>query len=179
METSDVLSPSPADASVRAAVGADVQAVGAVHSRSWRTAYSDHLPAEVLRELEPELLAQGWSEAVTNPPTARHRVLVACAGPTVVGFAACDDLGDVVALHVDPAHQRRGHGSRLLSALVDHLRPAGATRLSTWCPVVDTARRSFFGSAGLEPDGAWRELEVPGAQAGLREARLVASLADP
>jgi GNAT superfamily N-acetyltransferase len=175
VETPDLLGPAGADASVRPAVAADLPAVGAVHSRSWRTAYADHLPAEVLDALEPAALAQAWRPAVTAPPSPRHHVLVACAGSTVVGFAAGDGDGELVALHVDPAHQRRGHGSRLLSAAADLARTDQVPVLSAWCPLVDTARRGFLESAGFGPDGAWRELEVPGAD-GLRELRMVAAL---
>ncbi len=176
METPDLLGPAGADASVRPATAGDVAAVGAVHSRSWRSGYADHLPDDVLAALDPEALAGAWAGAVTAPPSPRHHVLVACAGSTVVGFLACDDAGELVGLHVDPAHQRRGHGSRLLSAAADLARTDGIASLSAWCPMLDTARREFLVSAGFGTDGAWRDLEVPGAAIGLREARLVAAL---
>lgn len=173
MGTVDVLS---ADASVRTASPADIAAIGAVHARAWRAAYVDLLPPDVLAALDPSALSRSWAPAVTEPPSERHRVVVACAGPTVVGFAAVDADGELVALLVDPSHQRRGHGSRLLSAVVAHLRTSGTDLLVAWCPLADTVRRTFLTSAGLAPDGAFRELEVPGAQARLREVRLVAGL---
>ena len=176
METTDVLGAAGTDASVRTATAADLGAVGAVHARAWRAAYPDLLPPDVLAGLEPEALSRAWEQAVTAPPSPRHRVLVACAGATVVGFAAVEPGGELVALLVDPTHQRRGHGSRLLSAVVEHLRVASAPRLLAWCHLDDPARRAFLTSAGLGPDGAWRELEVPGAPVGLREVRLVAAL---
>lgn len=176
METPDVLAAGAADASVRTAGVFDLAAIGAVHSRSWRAAYADSLPDEVLSALDPAALTEAWRGAVTEPPTPQHRVLVACSGPTVVGFAAVDPAGELVALLVDPTQQRRGHGSRLLSAAVDHLRTVGAGAVVAWSPATDGARRAFLASAGLEPDGAARELEVPGALTGLREVRLVAAL---
>lgn len=185
VETPDVLSPGAADASVRPARDADVAAVGAVHSRSWRAAYAATLPADVLAALDPEALGAAWHTAVADPPSPAHRVLVACSGPTVVGFVATAPLpddgsrADVVALHVDPAHQRRGHGSRLLAAAVDLARGDGATGLTAWCPASDAARRAFLVSAGMGPDGAWRDLALPGAgDQAVREVRLVASLAE-
>ena len=176
MQTVDVLGLRAADASVRTAVAADVGAIGAVHARAWRAAYADLLPGHVLTALDPAALGAAWAPAVLEPPTAAHRIVVACSGPTVVGFAAVDDDAELVALLVDPTHQRQGHGSRLLSAVVDHLRGVGAPRLLAWCPAPDVARRAFLASAGLAPDGAWRELEVPDAPP-LREVRLSASLA--
>jgi ribosomal protein S18 acetylase RimI-like enzyme len=175
VETSDVLGPGAADASVRAAGAADVPAIGSVQSRAWRAAYSRLLPAEVLDALAADSLAEAWRPAVTAPPSPGYRVLVACAGPTVVGFAACQPDGELVALVVDPAHQRSGHGSRLLNAVVDLLREDGAASVSTWSPVDDAPRLAFLASAGLAPDGTRRTFELPGGGV-LPELRLVAAL---
>lgn len=175
METPDVLGQGGADASVRPAIPADVPAIGAVQARAWRAAYRDVLPAAVVDALDPGALADAWRPAVATPPSPRHRVLVACAGPTVVGFAASDDTGELVALLVDPVHQRQGHGSRLLNAVVDLLREDGVDRLGAWAPVGDRPRLDFLVSAGLGPDGVRRVLELPGGGT-LEEAHLVASL---
>lgn len=193
METADVLSPRAADASVRPATAGDLAAIGAVHARAWRAAYPDLLPPAVLAALEPAAFAQAWQGAVTAPPSARHRVLVACSGPTVVGFCASAPDGEIVALVVDPLHQRRGHASRLLSATVDHLRGDGVRVVHAWSPAGDGPRRAFLASAGFGPDGTARDLALPGESgpgesgpggsktAGsktLREVRLVAALDD-
>ena len=175
VETPDVLGPATADASVRPATAGDLAAIGAVHSRAWRSAYRPLLPAEVLDALDAGQLADAWRAAVTAPPSPRHRVLVACAGPTVVGFAASDPDGEVLALLVDPAHQRRGHGSRLLNAVAGLLREDGAPRLGTWTPQEDRPRIDFLVSAGLGPDGRRRTLRLPGGGT-LTETHLVAEL---
>lgn len=164
-----------ADASVRPAVAADVPAIGAVQARAWRTAYARVLPAAVLDAFDPHALADAWRPAVTAPPSPRHRVLVACAGPTVVGFSAVQPDGELVALLVDPAQQRRGHGSRLLAAVVDLLREHGVPTVAAWSPLDDSPRLAFLSSAGLEPDGARRTLELPGGGR-LTEVRLAAAL---
>lgn len=174
METPNVLGP-VADASVRPATAADVAALGAVQSRAWRAAYADVLPRDVLDALAPEVLAEGWHPAVVAPPSPGHRVLVAAAGPTVVGFAAAQPDGEIVALVVDPAHQRQGHGSRLLNAVADLAREDGVAALSAWSPVADGPRVAFFTSAGFAADGGRRTLELPRGGT-LPELRLVAAL---
>lgn len=175
METPDVLGPATADASVRPARAGDVPAIGAVQARAWRAAYADLLPPEVLAGLAPDALAEGWRSAVEAPPSEQHRVLVACAGPTVVAFAAAQPDGELVALLVDPMQQRRGHGSRLLNAVVDLLREDGVATITAWSPAGDRARLAFLTSAGLAVDGARRTLELPGSQP-LEEVRLAAAL---
>jgi ribosomal protein S18 acetylase RimI-like enzyme len=166
---------------VREARAPDVPAVAAVHSRAWRAAYAGLLDAGTLDALTPEALAAGWETAVTRSPSPRHAVLVALSDELVIGFAAVAPSGDadageadgeVVALAVDPAHQRAGHGSRLLAAATDRLREAGFTSVAVWTPATDDPRRAFLAAAGLAPDGATREY----AGQALAEVRYRASL---
>lgn len=184
-----MLTPSSADASVRTATAADLTAIGGVHARAWTAAYRDVLPREVLDRLDPTALSRAWEPSLHAPAQAWPHLLVACTGPTVVGFAACARAGDgpgvrpgdaeLVALLVDPSHQRGGHASRLLAAAVDRLREDGALRLLAWTVADDVPRREFLVSAGFAEDGASRQLAsdvVPGT---VHEVRLVAALADP
>lgn len=169
---------------VRAAGAGDAAAIGAVQARAWRQAYRDVLPPQVLQALSAEALADTWRAAITAPPSPRHRVLVACGDDLVVGFAAvapardrdaAEADGELVELAVDPAHQGRGHGSRLLAAATDTLREAGAATVRAWVPAADRPRHDFLVSAGLRPDGATRTLAAPdGTQA--EQLRLSASL---
>jgi ribosomal protein S18 acetylase RimI-like enzyme len=103
----------------------------------------------------------------------------------VVGFAAVGPSedrdateadGQLAVLAVDPLHLRNGHASRLMSAVVDHLRNHGLTALSVWVPEGDLARSAFFTSAGMLPDGARRS--YAGANdADVAEVRLSADIA--
>lgn len=162
METGNVLQPGSADAAVRPARPGDAPAVGAVQARSWRQAF-----AAVLGPLDEHELAGAWAAAIADPPSARHAVLVATAGGVVVGFvavapAADPDLGadvaEIAVLAVDPAHQRAGHGSRLLSAATSTLRDQGVTGVVAWLPLPDAVMRNFLAEAGMVADGARRTL---------------------
>ncbi len=172
------------DASVRRARPADAAAIGAVQAQAWRASYADVLPAAALDALEPDRLAEVWASAITRPPTPQHALLVALAGPEVVGFAAVgpadpaqDGVGEVAALVVAEAAQHQGHGSRLLNAAADVLRESGFDHAVVWVLPGDDTRAAFLEAAGFVADGAERSLEVPGAPDGrLRERRLVAAL---
>ena len=177
-----------ADAAVRSATGADAEAVGAVHVRSWTASYTEVLPAEVLASLDAHGLASAWRPALVGPPSSRHRVLVSTATDLVTGFAALapaddpdtgPDDAELVAFEVDPAHRRTGHGSRLLNAVADTARELGFRRLVTWTPDVDDPRIAFLRGAGAAPDGA-RRVRAPdtGTPGEWVEVRLVATLTD-
>ncbi len=177
-----------ADVSVRPARPEDADAIGRIQVETWRTAYADVLPAAVLEGVSVDDATAAWSAAITAPPTPQHHVLVALEQQWVVGFVAvgpADDLqpddpqpettAAVAPILVEPRWGRRGHGSRLLAAAVDHAREDGLTRAVAWVPEADIASREFLESAGWAPDGLARALDTGAGE--LREVRLVTDLA--
>jgi GNAT superfamily N-acetyltransferase len=174
-----------ADASVRLARESDAPAVGLVQSVVWREAYAGVVPPEALETFEPQAFSNAWRQSLASPPVGVYRLLAACAGDQVVGFAAIGpsqdpdasaETGELSALGVHPQARRAGHGSRLLNAAVDTLRGAGAGQLSTWLLATDEATRAFLTSSGLHPDGAFRDRVVSPAGDTAREVRLVADI---
>ena len=173
-----------ADVGVRAAAPGDVPEIARIQVVTWTTAYRAFLPEAVLAVLTEDRAAGAWAAAVGAPPP--YHVLVAYEQDWTVGFAAAGpsaeqdaEPGDaaLAALLVEPRWGRRGHGSRLLAAIVDHLREDGLTRLVAWVPDGDRASASFFSSAGWEQDGTVRALEADGGT--VRETRWHVSLVDP
>jgi GNAT superfamily N-acetyltransferase len=155
-----------ADVSVRPARPEDAERVAAVQLTTWRTAYGSFLPEEALA-VPPEQAAALWLRAIELPPTPQHRVLVAMEAAELVGFAASGPTDDddveaveVSTLLVEPRWGRRGHGSRLLAATVDHWREDGATTAVAWLWERDTASQSFLTGAGWAPDGTARGLDT-------------------
>jgi len=171
-----------ADRSVRVAWADDATAIGAVQARAWKQSYADVLPPAALAAVDADAFADAWRQAIVGPPTARHRVLVALERNTVVGLAATAPSEDVdagpgdaemVAFHVDPDALGSGHGSRLLTAVVDTMRADGFSHARVWLVVGDDAVRGFLESAGWAADGAHRELDLTGdGNATLRQLRV-------
>jgi GNAT superfamily N-acetyltransferase len=164
---------------VRPARPGDAAEIARIQLATWRVAYRRLLPRHVLDNLDEAWLATRWTAAVETPPSPRHRVLVAVEQAEqsyLVGFAASGPAdeqalapeeeplpADVVAftdLLVEPRWGRRGHGSRLLAASVDLWREDGFATAVAWAYDGDPATRKFLGSAGWEPDGATRALDV-------------------
>jgi GNAT superfamily N-acetyltransferase len=178
-----------ADASVRPARPDDAADIGRIQVETWRTAYATILPEPVLAGLSVEAATAAWADAITAPPSPDHRVLVALEQQWLVGFAAsgpADDLEPddpepattlaLAPILVEPRWGRRGHGSRLLAATVEHARAAGMTRAIAWIPDGDTPSKEFLVSAGWAPDGLARALDTGAGE--LREVRLHTVLAE-
>jgi GNAT superfamily N-acetyltransferase len=70
---------------VRAARASDAAALARVQVECWRGGYKGIIPDPVLAELTSEEAEarwrERWEEAITKPPTTKHRVLVAVAEP--------------------------------------------------------------------------------------------------
>ena len=185
---------------VRPARPGDADEIARIQLSTWRTAYRRLIPRHVLSELDAAWIADQWRSAIEDPPSARHRVLIAVeqAGDAeepaeqshIVGFAATGPADDAAAapdekplpdttaaitdLLVEPRWGRRGHGSRLLAATVDLWREDGFETAVAWAYEEDPATRKFLTSAGWEPDGAARALDVDDLL--VRQLRLHVSL---
>jgi ribosomal protein S18 acetylase RimI-like enzyme len=178
-----VASPSPRPGTggfVRPARDADAASLARVQVASWRCGYAGIVPEALLASLtgkEAEAAWRDrWREAITNPPTSRHRVLVAVeqakgsAPRPVVGFVSVGPAtdadrwpgtdGDIYELRVAPERAGHGHDSRLMQAAVDTLAEDGFRTASMWVLAADPVLREFLESAGWAADGARGELDV-------------------
>jgi GNAT superfamily N-acetyltransferase len=169
---------------VRPARPEDAAEIGRIQLATWRHAYRRILPRTALNELDESWVEHRWRTSIEAPPSPRHRVLVAVEQAELaylVGFAAAGEIDetalapdenpsdvirpDVAAitdLLVEPRWSRRGHGSRLLAACVDHWRADGFVSAVAWAFAADTTYQTFLTSAGWQLDGAARALDVDG-----------------
>ncbi|WP_327005755.1 GNAT family N-acetyltransferase [Dactylosporangium sp. NBC_01737] len=165
----------------------DVGEITRIQLTTWRVAYRRLLPQHILDQLDEDWITRRWRDAIADPPTPEHRVLVAVeqqqppsTGPTsayVVGFAASGPADDtalapdedhtvlakaaaITDVLVEPRWGRRGHGSRLLAASVDLWRTDGFTTALAWTFADDPVTRRFLESSGWAPDGVSRSLDV-------------------
>jgi ribosomal protein S18 acetylase RimI-like enzyme len=179
---------------VREARASDAAGLARVQVTSWRASLAGLLPGAVLAELtsaEAERRWTGrWLEAITRPPTSRHRVHVAITQPSslpgiesgslpgpaaeapaeLAGFAAAGPATDadlwpgtdaeLYELHVLPELTGRGHGGRLLHAVADTLAEDGFRTAYTWALSADDSRLEFLESAGWAPDGSHGSLDM-------------------
>ena len=175
---------------VRPARATDLTAIGRVQAATMLASleaghtaeHSAPLPEGVRAMIAAPVIAAGWEAAVAEPPSPEHHVLVAttaqadAASRTVVGLLGLaptqsmdaegqvDEAGvqavEVTALGVEPASQRRGHGSRLLAAAVDLARQDGARALVAWAVRGDESISRILTSVGMAPTGAHRVLGV-------------------
>ncbi len=168
--------------SVRLALPSDAAALAAVQRRSWQQLFAPDVAATVLATVDLASMEASWESAIARPPLAQFRVLVALGGGRLVGFAAVGPSDDpdahpgndalVAEFVIDPQAQRRGHGSRLLNAVVDTLRADSFTRGTWWVRSTDDPLRAFLHSAGWGTDGSHQEVGTEDAAARVKLIRM-------
>jgi len=161
----------------RPARAGDAGELARVQVASWRSCLAGIVPPALLAELTSDEAAavwrDRWREAITSPPTSRHRVLAAVTDSVpraVAGFASAGPATDgdrwpgtdaeIYEFRVSPELTGQGHGSRLLHAAADTLSADGFHTVSTWVLEANAALRRFLESAGWAADGARGELGV-------------------
>jgi ribosomal protein S18 acetylase RimI-like enzyme len=162
---------------VRAARAADAPGLARVQVASWRAAFSGLVPDAVITELTSDeavgQFTERWRDAVSAPPTSRHRVHVAVGqpgDPEILGFAASGPAtdedrwpgtdGELYELHVAPAVLGEGHDERLLHAVADTFAEDGFSAGYTWALSGDEARIGFLEAAGWALDGSQSNLDM-------------------
>ena len=162
---------------VRAARAADAEGLARVQVASWQASFAGLVPDAVIAELCGDAavgqFAERWRDAISAPPTSKHRVHVAVeqpGDPEILGFAASgpatdEDLwpgtdGGLYELHVTPAVADSGHDQRLLNAVADTFVEDGFSAAYTWALAEDAARIGFLEAAGWAQDGSRSNLDM-------------------
>jgi ribosomal protein S18 acetylase RimI-like enzyme len=162
---------------VRAARAADADGLARVQVASWRAAFNGLVPDAVIAELTSDAtiiqFAERWRDAISSPPSSKHRVHVAVeqpGAPDILGFAASGPAtdedrwpgtdGELYELHVAPSVAGQGHDERLLHAVADTFAEDGFSTGYTWALAGDEARIGFLEAAGWAPDGSQSNLDM-------------------
>jgi GNAT superfamily N-acetyltransferase len=160
----------PMPVTLRDARRGDELAVAEVHVRSWQEAYRGLMPDEYLDALDPRDRASRYTFEASDPaaPTTVVAVAEEDGEEVVLGFttfcpsrdADAPDLGEVVALYVDPERHRGGVGRLLMAEARRRLADAGFTEALLWVLDGNDRAASFYEREGWRPDGA-RRVEHP------------------
>lgn len=185
---------SPVAPSVRLAMPAEALQIVEIQRRAWA---GDQLNRRMLDAVDAEQMAEVWHQAITRPPLAHFRVLVAIQpfgaaepgdepGSTrqrtrVCGFAAIGPSDDpdadatdslVAEFTVDPLLAGQGHEDRLMHAVVDTMQADGYERATWWVRSDDDALRAWLVDSGWAADGAHREVGTEDGIVRVKQVRL-------
>lgn len=105
-----------------------------------------------LRAIQSAALDEPWPELLDVAVDGASIVLVVDPGGGPIAYTLVvpdHPVASVAELAVAPPLQGQGHGSRLMSALLDWLREDGFERVRLTCRADDERVRSFYDSFGF------------------------------
>ena len=127
-----------------------------MHVASWLETYPGLLPTSMLTSLSVDKRLAMWTQVIADTPTpGSPKVHIAEVGGMVVGFGSCGSQrtqtlreggydGEINAIYVLRAFQRRALGRRLLCAMASDLSGRGFTAVSLWVLRDNAPARHFY-----------------------------------
>jgi GNAT superfamily N-acetyltransferase len=143
----------------------DAKEASRMHAETWRTSYRGLVPDALLDGLTDDRWETGWRRGFESMDPTRV-VHVAEIEGRIAGFAGggrarpgapAGYIGEVYALYVRPAHQRRGIGRILLKAAASGLVERGLVPIVIWTLFDNPLSRGFYESLGGTVIGEKRE----------------------
>ncbi|HSJ27549.1 MAG TPA: GNAT family N-acetyltransferase [Acidimicrobiia bacterium] len=132
-------------------------AISKVRVDSWKAAYRDLMPAEILDRMEVD--GSGW-EAAIESATPRTSLLVVDDEGEIVGFSVvgpdrdgAEGAGEIVAIYLLSEVWDRGYGWALMEHSVAELREHGFRRAVLWVLSTNERARRFYETAAWLADG--------------------------
>ena len=158
------------DIRIREAVPADAGPITRVHIDTWRTSYAGIVPDEHLAGLSYDDREAVWGQILTRHRHTQHNFVAETDGGEIVGFAGGgperegDEVyrGELYAIYLLEAHQRRGVGRRLACAVARGLLSAGFESMLLWVLEDNHRARRFYESLGGVVVGR-KSIEIGGA----------------
>jgi ribosomal protein S18 acetylase RimI-like enzyme len=143
---------------LREAAASDGRAIAEVHVASWRETYAGLLPDSFIARQGVDGRETQWKRTLERDPRLSD-VFVAEHGGAAAGFVAsgaCRDAGlahegEIYALYLLRAHQRRGIGRALCRAAALRMRERGLRSAAVWVLSTNQPARRFYEALGGVP----------------------------
>jgi GNAT superfamily N-acetyltransferase len=145
---------------IRAARMADIPGLIDVHIASWRSAYREQVPDQVLADLDltRSQRQRTWSAVLSND---RQRAFVAERNDQILGFVNIGParppvdptIGEVYAIYLNPNAWDQGLGRALFATGEKTLRSLGYRSAILWMLATNLRARKFYEAAGWRADG--------------------------
>jgi ribosomal protein S18 acetylase RimI-like enzyme len=140
---------------IRPAELSDARAIAKVQVDTWRTTYKGIMSDEFLAALSSEQRETGWQKILSDSPPDRFGYVATDESGSAIGFihggrereAVSEHAGEIYAIYVLEAFQRRGVGRGLTAMLTQKLVDAGLMSVLIW--VLEKNRfRVFYEALG-------------------------------
>lgn len=147
---------------IRDATADDAEAIAAINAAGWREAYRGIIERDRLTGIPVAAWAREIAGNLENLSGGSFCLVAEIdqeiAGSCYIAVPARDgdlgaEVGEVVAIYVDPPRWRTGIGSALLSDAIHRAAGQGLAALSLWTFRENLPAHAFYERHGFKPDG--------------------------
>ena len=150
---------SQTDYTIRRAALADAPALAEVHETTWRQTYIGLMSEQLLDALTAHARTEAWKRMLSGETGYLATTYVAERGGALVAFGSCGEQrdaglaaagydGEFAAVYVLNTDQRRGLGTRLMTAMMADLTARGLSGFTLWVPRDNIPARSLYEQLG-------------------------------
>ena len=159
---------------IRRASTSDAAALAEVHETTWRETYVGLLWEQMLNALTTEARTEAWARMlegeagklattyVAERPDGGFAAFASCGAQRDPGFANSGYPGEFTAVYVLKKDQRRGLGTRLMTAMMADRTDRGLTGYTLWVPRENIPARSLYEQLGGKMLGKREVARDPG-----------------
>lgn len=156
---------------IRPATVADADSIARVHVDSWRTTYAGIVPQAYLDGLSYESRIESWSAILKGegPYAVPRGAIFVLQDPTVCGFASGGPIrgswppydGELYSVYLLAHTQGRGHGSRLVKTVTQHVVGLDLTSMLVWV-LADNPACRFYEVLGAQRTPYQQSVDIGG-----------------
>lgn len=164
---------------IRYATCADAETLGEIHASSWKIAYKNIVPDEVLDNITIEkrkkffekALTEGWEE---DAILYKDNVAVG-----LICIGKCRDTdkpistGEIWGIYLHPNYWNQGIGKDLMTWGLNELKGRNYKEITLWVLEENISARKFYEKMGFKHDGTVKEINIGNS---LNEYRYIKNL---
>ena len=140
---------------IREANVSDAAAIAKVHVDSWRTTYIGVVPDDFLAQLSYEQRERTWRDILSTHGATEFVFVAEAEAGKIIGFASggpersgdTDYRGELYAIYLFEAYQRKGIGRQLAQAIARRLVQESLHSMLVWV-LVNNLSQDFYSALG-------------------------------
>lgn len=143
---------------IRLATLDDAKYCADIHAESWRFAYNDIVPIEIINQHNAGWLLI-WNKMLTNNIDSHYVILLddVIIGFLVISVSRDDDLKEsfyeIVSLYLSPNYIDLGFGKRTMNWIKREIQSRGYNNISLWVLQANNRAKGFYEKSGFIADG--------------------------
>lgn len=151
---------------IRYAESIDAQILGKIHSESWKVAYKNTIPSEVLDKITADKRAIYFKKALSEGLEEDAIIYRNDNDLGFICFGKCRDndldstFGEIWGIYLLPEFWRQGVGSKLINFAVNELKNKGYRKISLWVLENNKNAIKFYEKQGFKYAGTKKEIVI-------------------